>query len=249
MSLATRRIWVTRPAGQAAVLSALLQEAGAEVFALPLLEIHPPENAQPLQAALAQLASYDLAIAVSPSAISAVLAALPAGWPATLPLAVVGPGSLRSAQAAGIHNLVYPETSFDSEGLLAIPRMNAVAGQRILLLRGNGGRDLLPDTLRARGASVEVVQAYRREPPQLTPGQLLLELQRGCDAMLVTSSEAAQHLFRLGGAAARQSLQSQLYCVPHARIAEALQAEGAGQILLSATGDAAMVATLQQHFA
>lgn len=247
-ALRGRRIWVTRPAGQAAGLIAMLQAAGADVLALPLIEILPPEQPGVLQQALANLRDYQLAIAVSPSAIVAVLAALPQPWPAEVPLAVVGPGSLRTAQEAGVPNLVYPLEQFDSEGLLAIPRMNQVAGERILLLRGNGGRDLLPDTLRARGALVDVVQAYRRAPPAITAPGLLAELACGCDAMLVTSSEAAQHLFRLGGAAALQSLQSQLYCVPHPRIAEALQTEGARHILLSQTGDAAMTARLCHHF-
>ncbi|MBE9608342.1 uroporphyrinogen-III synthase [Chitinilyticum piscinae] len=248
MNLAGRRIWVTRPAGQAAGLVGLLTARGANVFALPLLEIGPPDDPLPLQTALADLAAYDLAIAVSPSAVAAMLAALPGAWPATLALAVVGPGSLRAAHAADIRNLVYPQDQFDSEGLLAIPRMQSVAGQRILLLRGNGGRELLPDTLRARGAWVDVVQAYSRAAPALAASELLAELERGCAAMIVTSSEAAQHLFRLGGEAARQSLQSVLYCVPHPRIAEALAAEGARHILQSATGDAAMTDRLCHHF-
>ncbi|WP_157314963.1 uroporphyrinogen-III synthase [Chitinibacter sp. GC72] len=249
--LASRRLWVTRPAAQAAALSAALAEQGADVLQFPLLEIALPQDAAPLRDALARLADYDLAIFISPSAIEAVFAELTSGWPA-LPVAVVGPGSAQRAAELGISQIICPSTQFDSEGLLEQlrrPQMPQLAGQRIVIFRGQGGRDILPAALQAAGASVELISSYQRLGPRWSASELLTQLDRGCDGLIISSSEAAQHLFALGGEQTRHRLQSVPYFAPHPRIISALQALGAVQTQLTEAGDAGITRSICRYFA
>lgn len=242
------RLWVTRPRNQSAPLIGNLHRAGAEVVALPLLEIAPPLDSAPLDQALAQLDTFDLAIFVSPSAFDAVLARLPDGWPAQLPAAVMGPGSALRARERGIARVIAPSGQFDSAGLLQEPALQQLAGQRVVLFRGDGGREELPQTLVERGAELTLIAAYRRLPPNFDEAHLHAELAIGCDGLIISSSEAVQHLFRLAGDATRQQLQSVLYFAPHPRIAAALKAEGATRIELTAVGDAGITETILNHF-
>ncbi len=247
-SLQGLRLWVTRPRNQSATLIARLKNAGADVVALPLLEIAPPLDATPLEQALAQLDTFDLAVFVSPSAFDAVLERLPDGWPAQLPAAVMGPGSALRAQASGIAQIIAPTGQFDSAGLLQEPAMQQLAGKRVVLFRGDGGRDELPQTLVQRGADLTMIAAYRRLPPCFDEAHLRAELAAGCDGMVVSSSEAVQYLFRLAGEVTRQQLQSVLYFAPHPRIVAALRTEGATRIELTSVGDAGITETILNHF-
>lgn len=242
------RLWVTRPRDQAAGLITAIKSLGADVAALPLLEIAPPENFAQLDAALARLEQFDLAIFVSPSAISSVCTQLAHAWPENLPVALMGPGSVQCAKAYGIDRIISPDLQFDSAGLLQMSQMQAISGQNIVLFRGDGGREDLPETLKIRGANLTIIQAYRRLPPTFDEACLRAELGAGCDGIVVTSSEAVHYLFRLAGEQTRLQLQSQLYFAPHARIVDALAEEGAHHAVLTAVGDAGITATITQYF-
>lgn len=245
---AEARIWVTRPTNQSARLLGLLAGAGLVPVALPLLEIAPPADPAPLREALANLARFDLAIFVSPSALEMTLAQLPSGWPDALPVAVIGPGSVRLAGSLGLRKLLSPPSQFDSEGLLALPELQQLAGQRIVIFRGSGGRDLLPDGLRARGAEVHLISAYSRKPPAFDAQRIAAELGQGCDGVIISSSEAAQHLFGLAGAELRRQLQSCLFFAPHPRIAQTLTELGAESVIETATGDDGILAAIIARF-
>lgn len=246
--LTGQRLWVTRPDNQSARLLQLLTEAGARPVALPLLGIAVPLDTTPLDTALEKLAQFDLAIFVSPSALEMTLAALHQPWPAQLPVAVIGPGSQRLAATLGLNNIICPPTQFDSEGLLALPELQDMRNKKVLILRGNGGRDTLPTGLAARGAEVQLVSAYRRLPPAFGAARLADELGQGCDGIIISSSEAAQHLFQLAGAQLGQQLQSQLFFAPHPRIAETLRELGVRRIEACATGDDGILAAIRKHF-
>lgn len=248
-TLAGRRFWVTRPRNQAEGLCARLEQLQACAVRLPLLEILPPQNPAALHAALALLDQYDLAIFVSPSALEKVFEHLPTRWPAELPVAVMGPGSATRAQELGIARIIQPSGQFDSTGLLQEPALQNLAGRKIVLFRGEGGREDLLQQLGARGAQLVCIAAYRRAPPGFDEGRLTEELASGCDGIIISSSEAAQHLFRLAGDKTQQQLQSQVYFVPHPRIAETLTHLGASRICLTAVGDAGIVASMVQYFA
>lgn len=246
--LCGQRIWVTRPANQAARLMQLLSAAGAAPLALPLLEIAPARDPAQVKTVLANLVRFDLAIFVSPTALDMTLASMDAPWPAALPIAVIGPGSLRLARQHGFGQIISPPTQFDSEGLLALPELQRMAGRRVLILRGDGGRDVLPAGLAARGAEVTLLNVYRRQPPALNANALASELGDGCDGIIISSSEAAQHLFDLAGADLRTQLQSRLFFAPHPRIADTLRTLGVSNILATATGDDGILAAIQAHF-
>lgn len=247
-SLTGLRLWITRPHDQAAGLIAAVKSAGADVLPLPLLEIAPPLDLPALDAVLARLDEFDLAIFVSPSALDAVFDRLHHGWPANLPVAVMGPGSALRAAERKIPHIIAPTSQFDSAGLLQQPELQALTGQRVVLFRGDGGRDALPQTLVERGAELTLVSAYRRLPPTFDDAHLRAELSGGCDGIVVSSSEAVQYLFRIAGALTRQQLQSVLFFAPHPRIIEALAAEGAERAVLTAVGDAGISATLIHYF-
>jgi uroporphyrinogen-III synthase len=141
-----------------------------------------------------------------------------------------------------------PTTSFDSEGLLALPALTKVTGKRVLIFRGEGGRTVLGDTLRARGATVEYVDCYRRAAPQSGGDGLAAELrERRADALTLTSSEGLDNLCALLDVQALHLLQALPTFVPHPRIADHARDKGFTAI---ATGgsDAGLIAGLLEWF-
>lgn len=191
-------VLVTRPAHQADPLCDRITEAGGQPVRFPLLKILDNSNSPPVRQQLQRLADYQIAIFVSPNAVQFGLAAVNryGSLPEELKLAAVGRGTARTLEQQLGHppDLVPPE-QFNSEGLLGLAGLQAVAGKRILILRGNGGRELLASTLRDRGAVVDYAEVYRREAPSseaAEPGWL-----DKTDIITVTSSEALEHLMAL----------------------------------------------------
>ena len=246
LALAAKRIWVTRPEAQAGYLIASLNQEGLDTYTLPLLNISAAADSTELNAALTQLAQFDLAVFISPSALNAVFAALSTPWPADLAVAVVGPGSAQRAAELGVQHIIVPPQQFDGEGLLS--ELGPQTGKKIVLFRGNGGRDILPTGLRAAGAEVTLVTAYQRSAPQLDADEIARQLQLGCDGIVISSSEAAQHLFNWAGGETRLKLQCAVYFVPHQRIAAALQANGAHNIVQTAAGDDGITRSICRYF-
>jgi len=248
--LAGRSIVVTRPAGQADGLCAALAELGAEPLRFPLLTIDAVADPGPLQAVAARLADFSLAFFVSPNAVSFALdAMLPvAPWPPGLRVATVGKGSEAALAARGFDRVIAPQDGFDSESVLALPDFQAaaVAGRRVLILRGDGGRDLLGDTLAARGAVVEYLTCYHRGGPPGDPAPLIARARAGrLDALTLTSSEGVAHLLALPAAGVLRQLP---VFVPHPRIAAAARDGGFGRIIATGPGDAGLIDGLLTHF-
>ena len=257
-----RAVVITRPRAQAGALRDAVAALGREVVVLPLLEIEPLADPAALKQALAQLADYALVAFVSPNAIDAAFAHIDA-WPAGVAIAVLGEGSRACLAAHGvddsratIYSPLDPARS-DSEHLMAAIDTAGLAGKRVLIVRGESGRELIANGMRAAGAIVTTVAAYRRRVPDLTPAlaaQLSDLIERPCD-WIVTSSEALRGLFallgQLGGAAAVAKMQQQHLIVPHARIAETAASLGlgmaAGHLTLSGSGDASLLAALQSR--
>ena len=253
---------ITRPLAQAPPLAARVAATGRRVELLPLLEIHPLADTAALVAALQDLSCYAMVAFVSPNAIDAAFAHI-ARWPAGVKLAVLGAGSRLALAAHGITpanaTIVSPfdGAHSDSEHLLATLDLAALRGQRVLIVRGDSGRELLADGLRAAGALVTQVTAYRRSVPVLTPdlGATLLRLLARDHHWIVTSSEALRGLLLLlteldgasgaadGGAVVR--LQQQHLIVPHARIAQTATELGCMRLTLAGSGDELLLAALQ----
>jgi uroporphyrinogen-III synthase len=191
--LAGYTILVTRPAHQAAPLCRLIEAAGGTPLRLPALLIEPNSDTD-LAQRLAHLSDYQIAIFISPNAVNFGLEAAEryGGSLNSLLLATVGKGSARTLQQLldRAPDLV-PEGSYDSEALLQLELLQHVSGKRILIVRGVGGRELLAETLRRRGASVDYAEVYRRAAPPPPPDSVWLEK---ADIITVTSSEALQNL-------------------------------------------------------
>jgi len=254
-----RAVVITRPRAQADVLARAVMASGRSAFILPLLEIDPVDDAAPLRAALAELAQYALVAFVSPNAVDAAFAHLTA-WPAAVPVAIVGDGSRAALARHGVAGPAFtifsPADSAhsDSEHLLRSLDLATYAGQRVLIVRGDGGRELLADALRAAGARVEAVAAYRRTTPVLTPelGARLRALLAQPNDWIITSSEALRGLAGLVRSlegdrpgTLMPALRQQRLIVPHARIAETADALGLPHVILTGSGDARLLAALQ----
>ena len=254
---------ITRPAAQAGALAQQVAALGRTPVLLPLLDIHPLADLAPLKAALAQLSAFALVAFVSPNAIDAAFAHLPDGWPAGVTLAVLGEGSRAALARHGITqanaNIVSPAdpARSDSENLLQTLDLAALAGRRVLIVRGESGRELMADGFRAAGAQVSVVAAYRRSVPVLTPGlaQRLRSLLAAENDWIITSSEALRGLLALleqldsqaTGQLLVAKMQHQHVIVPHARIAETARALGFTRLTLCGSGDERLLAALQSR--
>jgi len=233
-------IVLTRPAGQIDALMLRIQSAGGEVLALPLLAIAPPSNPVHGDALQAQLGHADTVIFISPNAVRMALAVLPASaWPPAPKFVAIGQGTARALREAGFSQVVAPREGADSEAVLALPELQQLAGQRILLVRGEGGRELLATVLNERGAIIEHAVVYRRNA--LPPDMSALRA-RGALLFVLTSSEALRVL--LG--AARDSddaawLRAQNFVFAHPRIAVQAKTYGLSRGMMAASPDDAAV--------
>lgn len=252
LPLTGKTIVVTRPRAQSRALAEAIAAAGGEALVFPLLEISPPADPAPLATAAARLADYALAVFISPNAVDYSLPVLlaPSGWPAGLLPAAVGQGTVKALAAYGVAGCVAPRERFDSEALLALPELQAerVAGRRVAIFRGDGGRELLADTLRERGAAVDCIACYRRLPPASGAAPLLAAWRAGrLDAIAVSSSEGLRYLVDMLDAAGRARLAATPLFVPHARIAENARALGLDRVIETPPADAGIIAGLSAY--
>lgn len=213
-------IAITRPTEQAKRLTQLITQAGGTVISFPLIEIAPLADLRQFQQVIANIAEYDWAIFISSNAVEHSLPLLQQqGIPRRLKFAAIGPTTAQSLQSFGIQNTLIPQGRFDSESLLALPSFQEMQGQKVMIVRGVGGREVLADTLKARGAEVVFAECYQRINPQ-TDCQLLENAfyQQQLQAVVVTSSEAMRHLLDLAGHV--DWLKHIPILVNHARVAE-----------------------------
>jgi len=260
---------ITRPAGQSDGLAGQLAQHGIRTFDFPLIAIAPVTDDAPLRAALGSLERYALVVFVSPNAVDrafACYASVSSIWPPALPVAVVGPASVAALERHGVaepdHRVVSPSGAadeeparFDSESLYAALEKTfgaeAFAGKRVLIVRGDGGREWLAERLREAGAEVETVAAYRRivpEPPIAAWTRVHALLEGAPHAWLATSSEGVRNLDELARehltAGEIVELRHAPLVAPHARIAETARSMGFDRITVSGAGDERIVETL-----
>lgn len=245
-------ILVTRPRQQAETLLEQIRAEGGTALALPALEIAPPRDPHALAERIGHLRDYDRIVFVSPTSVEEAwpqILARHGDWPDRFHLAAVGQGSARMLRHFGARQVIAPDDGADSESLLALPEMQAVAGQRILIMRGEGGREVLAEGLRQRGATVDYAECYRRVPPQLDPAPILaLWRQGGVQAVTVTSSEILANLIALLGADGLALLRATPLFVIHPRIAAAARERGLTEVIVTQPGDAGLLAALLHRF-
>ena len=242
---------VTRPAGQATHLAELLVGLGAHPILFPVLSIGDLDDIKPLHDIALRLDEFQFAIFISPNAVNKSLEQVlrHRGWPVHVRAATVGLSSEQALARHGITNVLAPSGRFDSEALLDLPELHEVAGKRIVIFRGDGGRELLGGVLRERGAEVVEVASYRRSKPE-SDGALLLKHweNRTLDAIIVTSSEGLRNLFDMVGKLGQAWLRKTPLFVPHQRIADQAGILGLSMIHSTGPGDDGLITGLINYF-
>lgn len=246
------RVLVTRPAAQGAVWVERLRERGIDAESLPLIEIAPIENPAPLHDAWQSLGGCRLVVFVSANAVEQFFAARPASHarPDGVDAAAPGPGTADALRAAGWPEaaIVSPPADaaqFDSEALWARLRGRDWRGARVLVVRGDGGRDWLAERLVEAGARVDTVSAYRRIAPSFAgAGRERLEAAAADREVvwLFSSSEAIANLARAAGSGRWSGARA---VATHPRIAARARALGFGRVVEAGAGVDAVVACIQ----
>ncbi|MBE7939790.1 MULTISPECIES: uroporphyrinogen-III synthase [Ramlibacter] len=251
------RVWVTRPAAEAACWVQGLQALGFDAQALPLIEIQPVADGAPLAQAWAGLAGLRAVMFVSGNAVRGFMDAAPQPprWPSGLRAWATGEGTRQALLQAGVPAVQVdapPSDSpqFDSEALWMQVQAQVGAGDRVLRVRGaeagaseGSGRDWLAQVLEAAGATVDTVVAYVRGCPALPSGrreQLRDGMER--DAWVFSSSQAIAHLRTLLGEGS--FAHGRCVCT-HPRIAQAARDAGFGVVRESRPGLPAVAAILE----
>ena len=225
---------VTRPADQASEWVARLAARGIDAVALPLIEIGPAPDPVAVRAAWAALPDAALVVFVSPNAVQQFFAQRGSaqGWPAGVRAGSTGAGTSRALHAAGVPSaqLVEPPADapqFDSEALWGLLCSEAWSGRRVIVVRGDGGREWLADTLRAQGAQVDTVAAYTRRAPSCTPRLDALIARPSAHLWLFSSSEAIANLEALAPGTDWSVTRA---IATHPRIVERAMAAGFGSV-------------------
>jgi uroporphyrinogen-III synthase len=248
------RVIVTRPAAQAADWAQQLQARGIDAFALPLIGIAPADDPAALQAAWVELDRHRLVVFVSPNAAEQFFARRPAAarWPESVLAGSPGPGTTRVLTGLGVPVLQVVEpaadaSQFDSESLWAQLGKRDWHGASVLIVRGDGGRDWLAETLRRHGAQVSHVAAYRRVAPGLDARQraLLREAidRPGEHLWFFSSSEAIDNLAVAAPASTDWSRAQAL--ATHPRIATRARQLGLARVIEARPALDAVVACIQ----
>ena len=226
------RVLLTRPAEESLALAATLSAAGVFSSSLPLLDIEALPVTAEQQAVFRDLGRYCAVIVVSKPAARLAVQQLDQPWP-QLPWFSVGAAT---AQVLADHGLTvhYPPSGDDSEALLALPALREAIARpdaRVLILRGEGGRELLAERLREQGASVEYLELYRRFLPAYDPGALMQRIQlERLNGVVVSSGQGFLHLQALAGEDWPEVAQLPLF-VPSPRVCEMARAAGAEKVV------------------
>jgi uroporphyrinogen III methyltransferase/synthase len=202
LPLAGRRIVVTRAAEQAAMLTSALRELGADPIELPAIEIRPPGDPAPLDAAIAHLGDYDWLIFTSINGVRFFLERLDASRldlrSLRAKIAVIGPATRAAVERLHLRVDLAP-AEYVAESLVRAFAAHDLAGKRLLLARAAEARDVLPRELRARGARVDVVEAYRTAAPEFLAARAREAFAKRPDWVTFTSGSTVKNLIAGAG--------------------------------------------------
>lgn len=245
------RVLVTRPQGQAEALLQALGEQGCSVLHLPMLRL---EAIDPLPGEARQrvidLDLYQHLIFISANAAQFGLAQIDELWPqypADQQVWAVGESTARLLEASGL-GVQRPESDMSSDGLLAMPGLENVSGHKVLIVKGEGGRERIRETLTERGAIVHTLSCYRRLAPDLDGVACREQLEREpVDLILASSGEGLGHLTRLLQPKENTNLADTTLVVPSARVADQAGQLGWRRVHCAANAsDACMLETVVQ---
>jgi len=186
------RVLITRPEAQATILLEKLTVLGAKVVSMPVIEIVPiaPEDWSDVT-----MAEQNMLIFVSRNAVLSFVAGFEERLPDNIKYVAVGAATARCLLASGMSVDIQAPAPAGSESLLALPEMQNMAGKQILIVRGETGRELLADTLIARGATISYLEVYRRCLPTYNETGVSTALL--ADWLVVTSVAGLQNLCQI----------------------------------------------------
>ena len=215
----------------------------------PVIEVVRCDDAA-LVALIERLDEFDIAIFVSPNAAHQGMRSIAERrtFPAKLRVAAIGRATMRELEGHGVCQVIVP-ARFDSEALLDMPEMREVAGAKIVVFRAQGGREMLGQTLTARGASVHYAQCYSRRQPQTDAAPLIEAWAHGeVHAVTATSSEGVRNLHAMLGERGCALLGQTPLFATHPRIAASARELGLAQVITTGQGDAGLLEGLVQWF-
>ncbi len=221
-------VLVTRPVHQAAQLVGAIGKAGGRAVSFPVIGIGEVEDDSKLRSLLSRLSGFDIAIFVSANAVEKAMERI-ASLPPSMRVFAVGRATLSALQACGVNGIA-PERQ-DSEGLLDL--LADVSGSRIVIFRGEGGREKLAEELKSRGAAVEYAECYRR----MIPEQAQKIASQDFQAVTATSGESVKNLLEMTG---NWILKKPIF-VPHERIGEMAKKTGFERVFVTRAGDDGLV--------
>ena len=238
-------VLVTRPAAQCAVLCEEIVRQGGSAIAFPAVEIEPVA-----MQAIVEALDYDLVVFVSVNAVEHGARQVTKG--ARTRIAAIGRATAAALAAAELAADIVPDSGFTSEALLAHPQLQLASGARVLIVRGEGGRELLKETFVAQGLLVETREVYRRVRPNVDAARVAEVEARwsdeGIDVVTATSIETLQNLQAILTERGRQLLSSTALLVPSRRIVAAAVSAGlrGDAIVAAGADDASMIGALAQ---
>lgn len=264
--MSNKTIVITRPSGQARQLSEALQasllnsgftkDTFPQIFSLPLLTIAPKGDGVLVEKIISALKTADLAIFVSPNAIECTMRLLEQSWQGLsdkpLPIGVMGGSSMVALKNHGIGiesnptKVILPQANaqWDSEGLWAeLQKLGwDWSIKKVIIFKGEGGRDWLAETLKEAGVKVEAFSVYTRVPLDLNSPAWndIHQMDFAKSLWLLTSSEAVRYLGQ-----AKLPLDIATAICPHSNIANAAEQIGFGEVLVCDPGDEALIAASQ----
>ncbi|MDH5357672.1 MAG: uroporphyrinogen-III synthase [Gammaproteobacteria bacterium] len=192
MSLQGKKVLITRPEQQAKTVCELVEKAGGQAITFPVIDIVPIPPEKWSQHALSE---QNMIIFISRNAVMHFVSELTQPLPEKTLLAAVGAGTADSMREKGLRVDIQPPQSTGSEGLLAMPELQLLDDQNVLIVRGKGGRELLAESLHARGANIRYIEVYERSLP--SPSAAEYQLALTANYVVCTSVAGVENLLRL----------------------------------------------------
>ncbi len=237
-------ILVTRPKHQANILCELIEQQGWNAIRFPTLEIVALNDGK-ISEQIERINQYQWLIFISVNAVNFALSANDGKIEQfkQSSIAAVGKSTEKSLHTIGLPSVLVPDSNFNTEGLLATKEMNHVKGMTCLIVRGDGGRETLANTLRERGATVDYMEVYTRKMPVCNNLKVanMLKLD-SLDVITITSGDVLKNLLAM----IAEELHDKLILIPliviSKRIKELAEQNGFKHIIVTERpGDTAII--------
>ncbi|MBB6519924.1 uroporphyrinogen-III synthase [Pseudoteredinibacter isoporae] len=249
-------VLLCRPRGAASSLPQRIELAGGQLFHVPCMQIIALDEPQAVAAIKSRILDFDhypYVIFISQNAVKYAESWIDQYWP-QLPMGqqylAIGAATAEAAANMGFAEMAQAEGAMDSEALLALPALQELSDKKVLIFRGQGGRETLARALRERGATVDYCELYRRACPEGLPEALAASpfaKSDGRRVIMVHSGESLENLHQGIQKAGLTSWKHDELICPSQRVAELATGLGFDRVhAASNAGEPAMLTVLQQ---